>query len=105
SYLYVAGQAQIEVEKVSVRGELTLQADAEGGQIRAATLYPEVWVTDTMQLPRARELHDEAHRQCFIARSMNFPITLELPAQHQMPELPQLSSRLGAHSAVLKQRR
>src|SRR5699024_7389654 len=77
----------------------------EGGQISAATLYPEVWVADTMQMPRARELHEEAHRQCFIARSMNFPITLELPDQHQMPELPKFSSRLGAPIAVLKPRR
>ena len=105
SYLYVAGQAELEVEKVSVRGELTLEAGPEGGQIRAATLYPEVWVADTMQMPRARELHEEAHRQCFIARSLNFPITVELPDQHQMPELPQFSSRLGAPIAVLKPRR
>lgn len=104
SYLYVAGEAEIEVDKVSVRGELTLQAGAEGGQITAATLYPEVWVADAMLLPRARQLHEDAHRQCFIARSVNFPITLEVPDQHQMPELPQFSSRLGAPIAVLKPR-
>ena len=104
SYLYVAGQAQIEVEKVTVRGELTLQAGAEGGQVTAASLYPEVWVADAMLLPRARELHDEAHRQCFIARSVNFPISIEIPNQHQMPELPKFSSRLGAPIAVLKPR-
>lgn len=105
SYLYVAGQAEIEVEKVTVRGELTLEAGAEGGQITSATLYPEVWVTDAMLLPRARELHDEAHRQCFIARSVNFPITIELPNQQQAPELPKFSSRLGAPIAVLQPRR
>ena len=105
SYLYVAGQAELEVEKVSVRGELTLEAGADGGQVTSATLYPEVWVADAMQLPRARELHDEAHRQCFIARSVNFPISIEIPNQHQMPELPQFSSRLGAPIAVLKPRR
>lgn len=105
SYLYVAGQAELEVAKVSVRGKLSLEAGPEGGQISSATLYPEVWVTDTMQLPRARELHDEAHRQCFIARSVNFPITIEIPDQHEMPELPQFSSRLGAPIAVLKPRR
>jgi len=105
SYLYVAGQAELEVDKVTVRGELTLEAGAEGGQVTSATLYPEVWVADTMQQPRARELHEEAHRQCFIARSVNFPIKLEFPDQHQMPELPQFSSRLGAPIAVLKPRR
>lgn len=104
SYLYVAGQAEIEVEKVTVRGELTLEAGADGGQVTSATLYPEVWVADAMLLPRARELHDEAHRQCFIARSVNFPIQLEIPNQHQMPELPQFSTRLGAPIAVLKPR-
>ena len=105
SYLYVAGQAELEVEKVTVRGELTLDAGVQGGQVTSATLYPEVWVADAMQLPRARELHDEAHRQCFIARSVNFPIKLEIPDQHQMPDLPQFSSRLGAPIAVLKPRR
>lgn len=105
SYLYVAGEAELEVTKVSVRGELTLDAGREGGQISSATLYPEVWVADSMQLPRARELHDEAHRQCFITRSVNFPVTIEIPDQHQMPELPKFSSRLGAPIAVLKPRR
>ncbi|GAA2043288.1 hypothetical protein GCM10009720_25140 [Yaniella flava] len=105
SYLYVAGEAEIEVEHVSVRGELTLEAGSDGGQISSATLYPEVVVADTMQLARARELHDEAHRQCFIARSVNFPISLEVPHQHQMPQLPQFSNRLGAPIAVLKPRR
>lgn len=104
SYLYVAGQAELEVEKVMVRGELTLEAGAEGGQVTSATLYPEVWVADAMQLPRARELHEEAHRQCFIARSVNFPVTIEVPNQHQIPELPKFSSRLGAPIAVLKPR-
>src|SRR5699024_8804584 len=74
------------------------------GQVTSATLYPEVWVSDAMQLPRARELHDEAHRQCFIARSVNFPVTIEIPNQHQMPELPKFSSRLGAPIAVLRPR-
>ena len=105
SYLYVAGQADIAVDKVSVRGELTLEAGADGGQITSASLYPEVWVADAMLLPRARDLHEEAHRQCFIARSVNFPITLETPQQHQMPDLPQFSSRLGAPIAVMKPRR
>ena len=104
SYLYVAGEAEIPVEKVSVRGELTLDSGANGGQITGATLYPEVWVADAMLLPRARQLHEEAHRQCFIARSVNFPITLAVPDEHQMPELPQFSSRLGAPIAVLKPR-
>lgn len=101
SYLYVAGEAEITVEKVSVRGELTL-AD---GKISSATLYPEVWVADAMQQPRARELHDEAHRQCFIARSINFPVSIEVPDHHQRPDLPQFSGRLGAPIAVLKPRR
>src|SRR5699024_12249626 len=57
-----------------------------------------------MLLPRARQLHEEAHRQCFIARSVNFPITLAVPDEHQIPELPQFSTRLGAPIAVLKPR-
>lgn len=105
SYLYVAGQAELAVEKITVRGELTLEAGADGGQVTSATLYPEVWVADSMQLPRAKELHDEAHRQCFIARSVNFPVTITIPDEHQMPQLPQFSSRLGAPIAVLKPRR
>lgn len=105
SYLYVAGQAEIEVTRLTVRGELTLEAGVDGGQITAATLYPEVWVADAMLLPRAKELHEAAHRQCFIARSVNFPVRIEIPQQHQMPELPQFSSRLGAPIAVLKPRR
>src|SRR5699024_7241919 len=96
SYLYVAGQAELEVERIMVRGKLTLDAGADGGAVTKATLYPEVWVKDSMQQPRAEELHTQAHEQCFIARSVNFPVHFETSKQQQLPELPKFSSRLGA---------
>lgn len=107
SYLFVAMSAGVSVTQMSCRAELTLTHTAEGGQVSAATLRPEVWVEDdTVSQERLDSFHDEAHRQCFIARSVNFPVTIE-PQRRRPAEgtkLPDFSSRLGAPIAVLRPR-
>jgi organic hydroperoxide reductase OsmC/OhrA len=45
-----------------------------GGQFTEATLHPQVIVTDPSMIDQANALHEEAHRLCFIARSVNFPV-------------------------------
>lgn len=104
SYLYVATQAGVVVTQMSCGADLTLKHTADGGQISSATLYPEVWLQDEAQREKAEELHEDAHQQCFIARSVNFPVALEPQQQRQMSHLPEFSSRLGAPIAVLRPR-
>ncbi len=45
------------------------------------TLRPQVTITDPARADTARTLHTEAHKHCYIANSVNFPITHE-PAIH-----------------------
>jgi organic hydroperoxide reductase OsmC/OhrA len=46
-----------------------------GGQITAVTLRPEVTVAKASMTEKARSLHDDINAVCFVARSVNFPIT------------------------------
>ncbi|MFF0454930.1 OsmC family protein [Nocardia africana] len=42
-----------------------------------ATLRPRVTITDAARAEQARALHAEAHKRCFIANSVNFPVDHE----------------------------
>ena len=56
----------------------TMAEGAEGGgEFTTVTLRPRAAITDSGQANRALELHEEAHRLCFIARSVNFPVNCE----------------------------
>jgi organic hydroperoxide reductase OsmC/OhrA len=45
------------------------------GSFREVTLRPSVTVEHPAMVKQALELHPEAHRLCFIARSVNFPVS------------------------------
>jgi organic hydroperoxide reductase OsmC/OhrA len=47
------------------------------GEFTQATLHPHVTITDAARAADAIRLHAEAHRLCFIARSVNFPVLHE----------------------------
>lgn len=105
SYLYVAAEAGITVTQIQLGAQLTLEFNDDGGHISSATLAPEVWLADESQRDQAQQLHSVAHEKCFIARSIKFPVDFTFPVAHQMPDLPNFSSRLGAPIAVLKPRK
>ncbi|MFI0469122.1 MULTISPECIES: OsmC family protein [Saccharopolyspora] len=48
-----------------------------GGHFTEVVLRPQVTITDPAKLPTAEKLHEEAHRKCFIANSVNFPVRHE----------------------------
>lgn len=54
-------------------GEMEENADGSG-QFRRVTLRPYVAVTDASMIDKAMSLHHDAHRMCFIARSVNFTL-------------------------------
>ena len=58
------------------QGAMAEGADG-GGEFTTVTLRPRATITDPAQASRALELHEEAHRLCFIARSVNFPVRCE----------------------------
>lgn len=58
------------------QGTMT-EGEDDGGEFTAVTLRPRASIADPGQAARTLELHEEAHRLCFIARSVNFPVTCE----------------------------
>jgi organic hydroperoxide reductase OsmC/OhrA len=55
-------------------GEMTETPDG-GGHFTQVTLNPQVTVAAPDMMTKAGELHERAHQLCFIANSVNFPIT------------------------------
>ncbi len=53
----------------------TMVENADGsGEFAQVILRPEVKVKDKSMIAKANELHEDAHRSCFIARSVNFEV-------------------------------
>lgn len=45
-----------------------------GGKFTQVILKPEITITAESNLEQAKQLHHQAHKLCFIANSVNFPI-------------------------------
>lgn len=77
-YLNLAAVEGIVVTDYTDAPTGTMQEDDDGGgRFTRVVLRPSVTVTDPTMLPRADALHDEAHRKCFIANSVGFPVVHE----------------------------
>lgn len=64
----------------------TMRENPDGsGEFTSVTLKPRLTVTDAARIPEANALHEEAHRLCFIARSVNFEVRCEPEATCQSP--------------------
>lgn len=74
SYLHVCVKNGVVVTAYTDRATGTLRTIGDGGQMAEVILYPEVTVRDADMVEKARSLHGEASRLCFIARSVNFPV-------------------------------
>lgn len=51
------------------------------GEFTEVTLHPHITLQNPDQQEAADALHHEAHAMCFIARSVNFPVTVEASYQ------------------------
>jgi organic hydroperoxide reductase OsmC/OhrA len=77
-FLHLCATSGIVVTSYTDEAAGTMAEDEDGGgEFTNVTLRPLVTITDQAQANRAREFHVEAHRLCFIARSVNFPVTCE----------------------------
>jgi len=76
AYLHLAATAGVIVceYRDDAVGELELNRDGTG-RMRSVELRPRVVVAAPDQLERAQRLHEPAHHNCFIAASVNFPVT------------------------------
>ena len=76
SYLHVAVTHGVVVTGYEDQATGTLQLNRDhSGEFVSAALNPQVTLQDESQRALADSLHDEAHKLCFIARSVNFPVT------------------------------
>ena len=79
-YLHLCAVNNIVVVDYSDQAEGVMMEKADGsGYFREVTLRPSVTITDAALVEKAKALHHEANRYCFIASSVNFPV-------HHQPE-------------------
>lgn len=76
-YLHLCAEAQIVVLAYHDDAQGTMVEDAGGGRFTEAVLRPVATLAAGADAARATALHEEAHRQCFIANSVNFPVRVE----------------------------
>jgi organic hydroperoxide reductase OsmC/OhrA len=76
SYLALCTKAKISVKAYEDRPTGRLISGSQGGHFESVILRPVVTI-ETGDLETARRLHEDAHRLCFIANSVNFPVSCE----------------------------
>ncbi len=75
SYLACCSRARIEVLDYTDAATGTMLEDGKGGgYFSEVTLNPRVVIADAAKLEHAKRLHGTAHKVCFIANSVNFPV-------------------------------
>jgi len=75
-YLHLCAVGGVAV--MSYADDATGIMEEEGaGRFTSVTLRPKVGVSQATMLEDAVQLHDEAHKMCFIANSVNFPVAVE----------------------------
>lgn len=75
SYLHVAVKNGITVLAYTDDAEGTLRLNRDGsGEFTGVVLRPRLTISAGDSSALAQELHAEANRLCFIARSVNFPV-------------------------------
>lgn len=74
-YLGLCAQAGVCVMSYEDHAEGVMQEDPSGaGRFVAVTLRPLITFAAGTDLEKASALHDAAHKFCFIANSVNFPV-------------------------------
>jgi len=75
-YLHLCSVAGVVVLSYVDEAEGVMVEDAKkGGFFTEVILKPKVTITADSDPAKAKELHEEAHKLCFIANSVNFPIS------------------------------
>jgi organic hydroperoxide reductase OsmC/OhrA len=77
-YLHLCADAGIVVtDYIDNPVGILLEAPDGSGHFKEVILHPAVTITDKSKIDKANELHNEAHKFCFIASSCNFKILHE----------------------------
>lgn len=77
-YLHLCAVAKIVVTDYRDAAEGVMEEEGGmTGQFVSVTLKPTIKLAPGADVEKARALHHEAHDRCFIARSVNFPVSCE----------------------------
>lgn len=77
-YLHLCATHGVTVISYSDVAAGTVHFEPDGsGRFTHAALRPLVTIDEASDPAVAKALHEEAHAKCFIARSANFPVTVE----------------------------
>ncbi|MEX1165932.1 MAG: OsmC family protein [Hydrogenophaga sp.] len=76
-YLHLCAEAGIAVLDYRDEAEGTMLDDADHGHFTEIVLRPRVRIRASDDLEKAHDLHHTAHKKCYIANSVNFPIKCE----------------------------
>jgi organic hydroperoxide reductase OsmC/OhrA len=76
SLLHLCADAGIVVTSYTDNASGTMTESGDGsGQFTEVMLNPSMVITDSGRIDDAVTLHAKAHALCFIARSVNFPVS------------------------------
>lgn len=77
-YLHLASAAGVVVTAYRDAPVGVMVEDGKrGGWFTGVTLYPQVSIAAGSDAAKAHALHEAAHKMCFVANSVNFPVTCE----------------------------
>lgn len=81
-YLGLCAKHGIVITEYEDDASGTMHEHPDGsGEFTEVTLHPRITLADMSRRDDAEALHEEAHHMCFIARSVNFPVTVEASYQ------------------------
>jgi organic hydroperoxide reductase OsmC/OhrA len=84
-YLHLCADAGVLVTAYVDRAHGTMAEHGTGGKFTEVVLSPEVTVAEPGMVASALRLHDDAHRACYIANSVNFPVRHEPQVHVRQP--------------------
>ena len=74
-YLHLCAEIGVIVISYSDRAIGKMSGIEDGsGRFKEVLLKPEIVITADSNLEQARQSHHQAHKLCFIANSVNFPV-------------------------------
>ena len=83
-YLHLCATAGIVVTGYIDQAEGTMVENPDGsGRFASVVLKPQITLKPGADLAKAHALHATAHQMCFIANSVNFPVTHEPTIREQ----------------------
>lgn len=74
TYLALCARNGVVVTEYTDDATATMQEVGAGGRFTDVLLRPAVTVADASMVEKAGALHHQAHEDCFIASSVNFPV-------------------------------